>query len=279
MYVGGHGAKANTTYRLYIFDPINNSWLSSFIKTSYCSFAMVQLQNKLITVGGTTRVKWLARIKSTNRVLMLNESTGQWRDYCQMNTARSGASAISHKEMLIVTGGWCHQSAKILSSTEVFDTVTNQWFSCDDLPQPHLWLQSVVVDNFLYLLGGANQDGASPLVFTASLDALSHHQLSWRSIQDTKWCFSSAVNVCNELVVIGGRMNKMDALHTSNIYTFNKVTGTWEVILQLPFARGAPSAVTVAKDTIVIIGGSKIKQKQSKVRVKLTKTVWIGSIE
>ena len=278
VYVGGHGAKISTAYRIYVFDPVSNSWLSSFIKTPYCSFAMATLHNKLITVGGTTRVKWLTRIKCTNKVLILDESSHQWKDYSEMSTPRSGATAVSHNELLIVTGGWYHGVPKIFSSTEVLDTTTGQWFSCGDLPQPHLCLQSVVVGNSLYLLGGVNQDGSSPQVFTATLDTLScDRQLNWRSIPDTIWCFSSAVNVHNQLLVIGGRRNKVDALHTSNIYALNKVTATWEVISQLPCARGAPAAVTVSGDTLVIIGGTKMKH--GKPRGNFTKTVWIGTVE
>ena len=277
VYIGGHGTKVKASYRIYVFDPVNNSWRSSFITTPYCTFTMTSFQNKLITVGGTTRGKWSTRVRSTNKVLVLDETTNIWKYYTEMSTVRSGASVVGHKEMLIVTGGWHCHSSKILSSTEVFDSSTDQWFSCAGLPQPHLLLQSVVVDNSLYLLGGANQDGASPQVFTASLDTLSQHQLSWRAMQDTAWCFSSVVSVRNQLLVIGGCRSIMDVLHTSNIYKLNKATGAWEVISQLLQARGAVSAVIVSDDTIVIIGGTKMEQK--KRQRKLTKTVWIGTVE
>ena len=277
VYVAGHGTKIHTAYRIYIFNPVKDSWVS--IKTPCCSFDMVTMHDKLITIGGTSRVKWFRRIKSTNKVLVLNESSYQWQDFSQMNTPRSGATAVSHQNMLIVTGGVCYQISKILCSTEVLDTTTGQWFFCGDLPQPHLCLQSVVVDNTLYLLGGVNQDGSSPHVFTAPLDSLScDHQLNWRPITDTIWCFSSVVNVRDQILVIGGRRNKIDPLHTSNIYRLNKVTGAWEVTSQLPNVRGAPAAVTVSNDTIVIIGGTKMRHGKP-LRADLTNTVWIGTVE
>ena len=66
---------------------------------------------------------------------------------------------------------------KILSSTELFDSRNGQWYICGDLPQPHTWLQSVIVDDILYLLGEEDKDGRSPAVFTAPMDNLSRHQL------------------------------------------------------------------------------------------------------
>jgi len=278
VYVAGHGTKIHTAYRIYIFDPVKDSWVSS-IKTPCCSFAMVTIHDKLITVGGTMRVKWVRRIKCTNKVLVLNETSYQWQDFSQMNTPRSGATAVSHKDILIVAGGICYQLSKIFSSTEVLDTTTGQWFFCGDLPQPHVCLQSVVVDDTLYLLGGINQDGSSPQVFTAPLDSLlRNRQLNWRPIADTIWCFSSVVNVREQTLVIGGRRNKIDPLHTSNIYRLNKVTGAWEVTSQLPNARGAPAVVTVSDDTIVIIGGTKMRHGKSR-QADLTNTVWIGTVE
>ena len=34
-----------------------------------------------------------------------------------------------------------------ISSTELFDSSNGQWYMSNDLPQPHSWLQSVIVDN------------------------------------------------------------------------------------------------------------------------------------
>ena len=278
VYVGGHSMEISNAYKIYMFDLIKNSWLSSSIKTPYCSFAMVAMHNKLLIVGGTKRVKLFRRIKCTKKVLVLDETSCQWKAYSQMNTPRSGATAVGHKEMLIVTGGLCHRTSKIFSSTEVLDTTTSQWFSCSDLPLPHHYLQSVVVDNTLYLLGGVNQDGSSPQVFTAALDSLScDHQLNWRPMTDTLWCFSSVVNLHGQILVIGGCRSKKDPLHTSNIYRLNKVTGTWEVTSQLPNARGAPAAVTISNDTIVIIGGTEMGHDL--LQGNMTKTVWIGTME
>ena len=279
VYVGGHGTKISSAYKIFVFNPAKNSWMPA-IKTPYCSFAMVTMHGKLITVGGTSRVKWFTRITCTNKLLVLDNTSYQWQDYSEMKTPRSAATAVSRKEMLIVSGGWRHRISKIFSSTEVLDTITGQWFSCGDLPLPHLCLQSVVVDDTLYLLGGANQDGSSSQVFTAALDSLSsNHQLSWRTIADTIWCFSSVVNVRDQILVIGGRRNKIDPLHTSNIYWLNKVTGAWEVTSQLlPNARGAPAVVKVCDDTIVIIGGTKMRHGKPR-RTEMTNTVWIGIVE
>ena len=106
--------------------------------------------------------------------------------------------------MLIITGGM-DDKGKRLPSTELFDSSNGQWYVCNDLPQPHSLLQSLIVDNILYLLGGINKDGASPAVFTAPLDTLSRHQLKWNTLQDTPWCDFAPVSIYGtHLLIVGG---------------------------------------------------------------------------
>ena len=166
-------------YIINCYDPVNNSWSSS-INTTYGSFAMTTLNNKLVTAGGEDR-----SVERTNQILIMD--VGQLKNYTKMITARSHATASGHQGMLIITGGLDYKG-KRLSSTELFDSNNAQWYKCSDIPQPHYCLKSVIVDNILYLLGGINKDSRySPAVFTALLNTLSTHQLKWNTHQDTPW--------------------------------------------------------------------------------------------
>ena len=161
---------------------------------------MTTLNNKLLTVGG---VKQNSR---TNQILIMND--GQLTVYTEMMLRRTGASAVSHQGMLIITGGW--DGSKILSTTELYDSHNGQWYCCDDLPQPHNMLQPVIVDDTLYLLGGYNEIGnSSQTVFTAPLDTLSRHQLQWNVYQDTPRCRSAPVCINgSSLLIVGERAGK-----------------------------------------------------------------------
>ena len=161
-----------------------------------------------------------------------------------------------------------------LSSTELFDNNNGQWYICSDLPLPHDSLQSVIVDNILYLLGGIYKGGkASTAVFTASLDTLSRHQLNWKAYQDTPWCWSAPVCVLGtHLLIIGGykRIGGKNAT-TSEVYKLNKVSHSWEAIGHIPSARNLAIAVSTGCK-IIVIGGADDKGYGSN-------TVWTGSYE
>ena len=208
---GGNEAGVEASYIINCYDPVNNLW-SSPINTPYYYFAMATLNNQLLIAGGRHESS-----KGTNQILTLNN--GQLKNYTKMITARSCATATGHQGMLIITGGK-DDKLHTLSSTELFASKYGQWYICNALPQPHYWLQSVIVDNILYLLGGFNKDGKySQAVFTAPLDTLSRPQLKWNTYQDTPRCTSAPVST--HLLIVGGHKY---GRYTFNAYKLNKVT-------------------------------------------------------
>ena len=267
VYVGGgYETGGKVSYIINCYDPVNNSWSSS-INTTYRGFAMTTLNNKLVTAGGRDRSG-----KVTTKVLTLD--AGQLKDHAKMITARSLATAAGHQGMLIITGG-VDDKDKRLSSTELFDSNNGQWYKCSDLPQPHTSLQSVIVDNILYVLGGLNKDDCySSAVFTAPLDTLSTHQLKWNTHQDTPWCYSAPVSVNGtHLLIVGGyKYTGSKGIVTSDIHKLNKVSHSWEAIGNIPSARYLSAAVSTADNRVIVIGGGNDKYE-------VTNTVWIGSCE
>ena len=262
VYVGGgYEAGGQVSHTINCYDAVKNSW-SSTINTPYRFFAMTKLNNKLLITGGRDK-----SYKVTNKILTMDD--GQLKNYIKMTTARSHATAAGQQEMLIITGGLDDKN-KELSSTELFDSTNGQWYTCSDLPQPHYWLQSVIVDNILYLLGGFNKDGISPAVFTAPLDNLSRHQLKWNTLRDTPWCQSAPVSVYGtQLLIVGGRKG---FTCTSDVHKLNKVSHNWEAIGHIPSARYSSAAVSTADNRVIVIGGYNDKGEKSN-------TVLIGSCE
>ena len=267
VYVGGgYETGLRSSYIINCYDPVKNSW-NSPTNTPYCYFAMTTLNDNLLIAGGKDK-----SYKGTNQILTMD--AGRLKNYTKMITARSYATATGHQGMLIITGG-DDDKDNTLSSTELFDSSNGQWYMSNDLPQPHSWLQSVIVDNILYLLGGANKDGeASPAVFTAPLDTLSSHQLKWNTPQDTPWCDYAAVSVhgTHLLIVGGGKMIGDEYTRTSDVYKLNKVSHSWEAIGNIPSARSSSAAVSTADNRIIVIGGLYDKYEY-------TNTVWIGSCD
>ena len=188
-----------------------------------------------------------------------------------MITARTHATAAGYREMIVITGGRDIYDVTLLS-TEVLDSNTGQSYICADLPKPHYWLKSVIVDNILYLLGGHNHYGKpSSMVFTAALDILSKHcQLKWNICQDSPRCRSAPVSIDGTLLILGGSKERKI---TSDVYNLSKASHSWEAIgLKIPSARDSAAAVSTADNKIIVIGGLTN-------RGEVTDIVWVGSCE
>ena len=269
VYVGGgYEDKSSDVYQksytLDVYNLTTNQWSSSPITIPHSLFAMTVLDDKLVIAGGLAKNGEVVK-----KVLVLN--TGQWKDYSEMPTARYCATAVGYHSMLIVIGGGIKLKGKLtrLSTTEILDTTNGCWYTSNNLPSPHQQMMAVIMNDKLYLLGGADEDlEPSPQVFVASLDNLSTHQLNWHSAPNTPLCHSAPVVLYNKfLLTVGGRLQRC----TSEVNVFNSSTGRWKHLTNIPAARSAPAVVGVA-DNIIVIGGVTSDDKSSK-------TVWIGMFE
>ena len=274
IYVGGgYEGKSvgdcQDSYRLDVYNITTNQWSPYPIITPYCSFAMAVLDDKLVTAGGATKNDEVVK-----KVLVLNG--GQWKDYSEMPTARYAATAVGYHSMLIVVGGGIKVEGKWtrVSTTELLDTTNGCWYVCNNLPSPHQQLKFAIMNEKLYLLGGADKDFESSLqVFVASLDTLSTHQLNWHSAPSTPWCSSSPVALYSQfLLIIGGRKQSDVSTKTDNIYILDPSTGNWRQLLNIPAPRSGAAVVTV-NNKIVVIGGLTYRNS------KLSDTVWVGIVE
>ena len=274
IYVGGgfKGRSDDAREDCYILDVYNlttNQWSPSPITTPYCFFAMTVLDDKLVTVGGATR-----NSKVVKKVLILN--AGQWKDYSEMPTARYSATAVGYHSMLMAVAGMTIAKGKhtMVSTTELLDTTNGCWYTCNNLPSQYRQMKAAIMNDKLYLLGGADKNGKpSPQVFTASLeDTLSTHQLNWQSALNTPWCFSAPVVLYNKLLTVGGRQSCDITSQTTEVCTLNPSTGEWKHLTNIPTARSFPVVVSV-DDKMIVIGGMTNKNKE------YSNTVWVGMLK
>ena len=266
IYVGGGMSDDDDNYKMNIYHPDTNKW-DDAINSPRALFAMTVLMDKMIIVGGVVR----GSKKVTNKLLTLQ--SGQWEDYSQMPTARGLACVVSHQSMMIVMGGADDDNHK-LSTTELLDSTTGQWFKCNDLPQPLVHLQSVIVSGLLYVLGGRNANKEfSKAVYAAPLHALSNHQLQWQQLTDTPWEGSTAVSVNNKYLLAVGGKAEHDTLCVLKVEkTGSVITSTsWESIGTLPKVHIGTSTVRLGNQ-IIVIGGNDEKDQ-------FHKTVTIGTFQ
>jgi len=267
IYIGGGERRLqHPLYQINIYDADNDSW-SSPVTTQHCYFAMTSLNNCLIIAGGVNQ-----RGVPTDQIFMLNNDL--LNEYTKMKRPRGWATAVGYQKMLLIIGG--KVGLKVFGSTELFNSETGQWYDCEDLPQPHYWIQSVVVDNTVYLLGGFDEDcSCSQSVFSSRLDSLLNQKLKWNTEKPTPWNRSAPAAIFGKHILTFGGV-KVSILRgylcTTDVYMLNMASHNWEVVGHVPSTRDGPSAVSIADDKIIVLGGVDHNSDKS----KYTNTVWIG---
>ena len=281
IYVGGgskeKGGKKVGNYSVHVYNPHTNKWDPS-IDTPCCDFAMAVLKDELVIAGGAT-----ANDEVLNDISILNPETREWKSYNKMPNARYNATAVGYRSMLIIVGGVMPTKGvfKKLSSgfwsvqptTDLLDTTSGCWHTCSSIPSPHIQLKAVIVNNTLYVLGGADSNlKPSPKVFGASLDDIgATHELSWQCLADVPFCYSAPVVMQDKYLLTVGGTQQSDNNLVREVRALNPLNALWKQIANLPVATCLQAAVCIGNKLIVIGGMTKNK--------KFSDAVWTGVFE
>ena len=162
IYYGGYlDISLSSSFSIYVYDIGNQMWDPFPIKTHQALYGMTVLNDSLLLAGGVTDQRKLQPISTTNEVCILLD--GKWKQISTMPHARALLVAVGYQSMLIVIGGQC----AVKGNVEVLDSTTNQWLTCNSLPEPHYQLSCVIVDDTLYLTGESTTITGSLFCFTS----------------------------------------------------------------------------------------------------------------
>ena len=281
IYVGGgskeKGGRKVGSYSVHVYDPHTNEWQPS-IDTPCCDFAMTVLKNELVIAGGAT-----ANDDVLSDVSILNPETREWKLYSKMPHARYNATAVGYQSMLIIVGGVMPTKGvfkklasgfwSVQPTTDLLDTTSGCWHTCSSIPSPHIQLKAVILNNTLYVLGGADSNlKPSSKVFGTSLDDIATtHELSWQCLADVPFCYSTPVVMHDKYLLTVGGTQQSDSSLAREVRALNPLNALWKQIANLPVATCLQAAVCIDNKLIVIGGMTKDK--------KLSNAVWTGVFE
>ena len=257
VYVGGGyaGIGSDNNYIVMTYDISTGKW-ATLPPYRAQDFAMTTINNQLVLVGGIE----YGGVKS-KVVGVWDADNKQWtRPYPQMHTARSQSSAIVHNEWLVVAGGRS-TSVKMLSSVEVMNTNSKQWYAGPPTPIPWHSMKSATVGGESYFMGGCNATVLSTnTVYSVSLSALTTGLNSstwkrqiWKEISGLQTTGSTPLSISGSLLAVGG-MDK-DRKVVTAIHLYQLDTGEWVKVGDLPTPRWDCTCAMITDGEMVVAGG------------------------
>ena len=200
------------------------------------------------------RVKWWGVWDADNK---------QWtHPYPEMHTARWICSAVVHNEWLVVAGGMS-ASGEMLSSVEVMNTNSKQWYAGPPTPIPWSFMKTATVGDDCYFMGGSTIGSRTNTMYSVSLSALkaglnsstSKGQKIWKEISETT--HSTPLSISGSLLAVGG-MDK-DRKAVTAIHLYQPDSGEWVKVGDLPTPRShCTCAMITDRELLVVCGESRI---------------------
>ena len=241
---------------VFKYDSEKRDW-SELPKCPQSDFGLAVINNLITAVGGRSGGQKMNCLSSF--------SGDKWETvFPPMPTARCFPAVITAQNYLIATGGQGVQGA--LSSVEVMDMNTQQWFTAASLPEPIYDMSSTVCGGRLYLLGCVDKDGnRTHAVFACTLDSLIHscHSPSqtlphtskasiWQRVADVPVVESTCTTLNGRVLAIGGRDSHQDP--TAAVHMYSPDSDSWLVFGNMPTARSWCLVVGL-RDCIIAVGG------------------------
>ena len=257
MYVGGGfaGLSSDKNYIVMTYDISTGKWATLPPYRAY-DFAITAINNQLVLVGGEKHDGGWSKV-----VGVWDADNKHWtHPYPKMHRARSQCSAVVHNEWLVVAGGWSASGAK-LSSVEVMNTNSKQWYAGP--PTPILWdsMKTATVGDECYFMGGYNATGSSTnTVYSVSLSALTTGLNSstrngqiWKEISELQTTCSTPLSISGSLLAVGGG----DEYHkdVTAIHLYQPDTGEWVKVGDLPTKRCNCTCAMITDRELLVAGG------------------------
>ena len=171
-----------------------------------------------------------------------------------MSTARSHPAVVSTSDgdYLIVIGG--SDGVRWTSTVELFQVKNRRWHKLTDLPQPLPSPSATICGDQRNVIGS---DGNDYILVLPSSSTMSSLTLSWKplpcppvtnSVPHLPVTWSTAATLCGQLVIIGGRQDKLNSIH-------QLVDGEWVKSGSMASDRWHCLVASPSPDRIIIVGG------------------------
>lgn len=153
--IAGKSQLSNTLNTVDCFDLEKKEWEPCPAELNHSRFdaAAVVYKDKIFVIGGRNDRQIL------NSVEYYDPNQSKWIEFIPLGYPRWGASAVVYRDKLYVINGLTNKSIfpTPVDSVEFWDETTEAWQKSKDwqLNQVRGFAQSVVVDSFVYTLGGA----------------------------------------------------------------------------------------------------------------------------
>ena len=286
VYVcGGRCDSVELGRQVHVYCLKEKTWTTLSERAPQYRCEAIEINNQLVLIGG--------RDPTRNITNMVSTLTGQgWEQHIPvMPTKRLRPGVIKYNKYVIAAGGMSEHNQILLSSIDILDTVTMQWWTPANfqLPIPMYALDIAVCSSGMYVAAAIidydktnNEKKSSNDAWQLPVGVLeevlsekkkknSPQQYEWVKIAPTPYNHSTLVmKTSPHPVAIGGAVQeeRSGCNSTDNISVYNPNCDKWSTVGQLQVSRARCAAVAVSRSSILVCGGYRDTAKDPQPRMR-----------
>jgi N-acetylneuraminic acid mutarotase len=240
-----------------MFDPATNRWVTkTSMPTARTGFAIAVYENKIYVIGGSVGDSF------TGNVEVYDTISNTWETMSSMPTPRADLSANIVDGKIYLIGGKTYSSISPYYNqtmvNQVYDIATNTWSTNASMPVTLQGYASTVVDEKIYIIGGARQSVSGIDSSTNALQIYDPQTDTWTN--GTALNFSSSYGAAvatagvmapKKIYYIGGYST---GTFSDKIQVYDIETNSWSEGPQMLTER-AYLGLAVVNDIIYAVGG------------------------
>ena len=271
MYVcGGRCLDVESGRQVHVYCLDEKTWTTLPEVAPQYRCEAIAINNQLVLIGGCEAPRTI-----TNMVSTWTEQ-GWRQDIPAMPTKRMRPGVIMYDKCVIVAGGMAESNRALLSSVDILDTSTRQWWTPANfqLPLPMCAQDIAVCSSGMYVAAAiiglditnnektpSNDAWQLPLgvleeVLTTKKDT-PPEQCQWEKIASTPNNHSTLVKSSIHPVAIGGAVkgDRSGCNSTRNISVYDPILNRWSILSQLLKPRARCAVACVSKSSLLVCGG------------------------
>lgn len=241
------------------FDPIRHRWMKL---PKMASNECFRCSDKESLAVGTELLVFGKEIHS-HVVFRYSITTHTWSSWKQMNAPRCLFGSASLGEIAIIAGG-CDASGNILSSAELYNSVTGEWETLPNMNKARKMSSAVFIDGKFYVMGGIGVGNTKMLTSGEVFDLKTK---TWSEIPNmfperNRGSGANEVYAATEAPPLLAVVNNV--LYAANsaerdVRRYNKETNSWVSLGPLPertvSMNGWGLAFRACGERVIVVGG------------------------
>ena len=258
--------KDRGSVKIYCYDHVASDSWSQLPNCIHENGSITIINGCLTMVGGGRYPTYFNELFSlTGKV---GDSGRRWtKKFPPMPTKRKDTTALCTGTTLIVAGGE-GDGFILLSTVEVMNAESHQWFTAAALPEPVCKASATVCGDQFYMLGGTDKRSFyTKSAYTCSMRLLlqscvsSQPQLvtsnKWSQIADLPVIRSTCESFHGRLLSVGGLDNGSKEPSTTAVYIYDSSTNTWEIISHMMIDQCVCDCFTaiLPDNQLMVVGG------------------------